>query len=190
MACVGHTHIDIAWLWSVRQTREKAQRSFATVLHLMDKYPDYKFTSSQCYLYKAVKEENPELYERIKQRIAEGRWEVEGAMWVEADCNLVSGESLVRQILYGKRFMRDEFGVDSKVLWLPDVFGYSAALPQILKLSGVDSGPACGLTLNCNTMNLFAVDDFTKKQISLVVSADGEKVAEEFMKTVYKGRKK
>lgn len=139
VACVGHTHIDIAWLWSVRQTREKAQRSFATVLHLMDKYPDYKFTSSQCYLYKAVKEENPELYERIKQRIAEGRWEVEGAMWVEADCNLISGESFVRQILYGKRFMRDEFGVDSKVLWLPDVFGYSAALPQILKLSGVDT---------------------------------------------------
>ena len=139
VSCVGHTHIDVAWLWPVRQTREKAQRSFATVLALMDRYPDYKFMSSQCYLYKAVKEEAPELYERIKQRVAEGRWDVEGAMWLEADCNLISGESLVRQILYGKRFMKREFGVDSKVLWLPDVFGYSAALPQILKQSGVET---------------------------------------------------
>lgn len=139
VSCVGHTHIDVAWLWPVRQTREKAQRSFATALALMDRYPDYKFMSSQCYLYKAVKEEAPELYERIKQRVAEGRWDVEGAMWLEADCNLISGESLVRQILYGKRFMKREFGVDSKVLWLPDVFGYSAALPQILKQSGVET---------------------------------------------------
>ena len=139
VSCVGHTHIDVAWLWPIRQTREKAQRSFATVLALMDRYPQYKFMSSQCYLYKAVKQEAPELYERIKQRVAEGRWDVEGAMWVEADCNLISGESLVRQILYGKRFMKKEFGVDSKVLWLPDVFGYSAALPQILKQSGVQT---------------------------------------------------
>lgn len=139
VSCVGHTHIDVAWLWPIRQTREKAQRSFATVLALMDRYPQYKFMSSQCYLYKAVKQAAPELYERIKQRVAEGRWDVEGAMWVEADCNLISGESLVRQILYGKRFMKKEFGVDSKVLWLPDVFGYSAALPQILKQSGVQT---------------------------------------------------
>ncbi len=139
VSCIGHTHIDVAWLWPVRQTREKAQRSFATVLALMDRYPSYKFMSSQCYLYQAVKEEAPELYERIKQRVAEGRWDVEGAMWLEADCNLISGESLVRQILYGKRFMKREFGIDSKVLWLPDVFGYSAALPQILKQSGVET---------------------------------------------------
>lgn len=139
VSCIGHTHIDVAWLWPVRQAREKAQRSFATVLALMDRYPSYKFMSSQCYLYQAVKEEAPELYERIKQRVAEGRWDVEGAMWLEADCNLISGESLVRQILYGKRFMKREFGVDSKVLWLPDVFGYSAALPQILKQSGVET---------------------------------------------------
>ena len=139
VACVGHTHIDIAWLWTIRQTREKAQRSFSTVLQLMEQNPDYKFMSSQCYLYKALSEEAPEQYKRVKQRVAEGRWEVEGAMWVEADCNLTSGESLVRQILYGKRFMKKEFGVDSKILWLPDVFGYSAALPQILKQSGVDT---------------------------------------------------
>lgn len=136
--CVGHTHIDIAWLWTVQQTREKAQRSFATVIELMKRYPEYTFMSSQAVLYKMVKEECPELYEDIKAMIKAGRWEVEGAMWVEADCNLSSGESLVRQVQYGKNFFRDEFGVESKVLWLPDVFGYAAALPQILRKSEVD----------------------------------------------------
>ncbi len=136
--CIGHTHIDIAWLWTVAQTREKAQRSFATVIELMKRFPEYKFMSSQAYLYKAVKEEAPELYEEIKKMVKAGRWEVEGAMWVEADCNLASGESLVRQVLYGRNFFREEFGVESRVLWLPDVFGYSAALPQILRKSGVE----------------------------------------------------
>ena len=136
--CVGHTHIDCAWLWTLRQTREKVQRSFATVLELMRRYPEYKFMSSQALLYKYLKEEAPELYEEVKKMIKAGRWECEGAMWVEADCNLSSGESLVRQVLYGKRFFKKEFGVDNRVLWLPDVFGYSAALPQILKKSGVD----------------------------------------------------
>ena len=138
ISCIGHTHIDVAWLWTVAQTREKAQRSFSTVLNLMKRYDDYIFMSSQPQLYQHVKEVDPELYEEIKERIKEGRWEPEGAMWLEADTNLISGESLVRQILYGKRFMREEFGVDNKILWLPDVFGYSGALPQILKKSGVD----------------------------------------------------
>lgn len=136
--CIGHTHIDCAWVWTLKQTREKVQRSFCTVLDLMKKYPEYKFMSSQAHLYRDLKEEAPEKFEEIKKRIAEGRWECEGAMWVEADCNLSSGESLVRQVLYGKRFFKNEFGVESRVLWLPDVFGYSAALPQILKKSGVD----------------------------------------------------
>ncbi len=136
--CVGHTHIDVAWLWTLEQTREKAQRSFATVLRLMEQYPEYIFMSSQPQLYQYVKESAPEIYEQIRERVRQGRWEVEGAMWLEADCNLPSGESLVRQILYGKRFMKTEFGVDSRTLWLPDVFGYSAALPQILKKSGVN----------------------------------------------------
>lgn len=138
VCCIGHTHIDVAWLWTVAQTREKAERSFSTVLNLMKRYPEYKFMSSQPQLYQHVKEANPEMYEEIKARVKEGRWEVEGAMWLEADCNLTSGESLVRQILFGKRFMKAEFNVESKLLWLPDVFGYSAALPQILKKSGVD----------------------------------------------------
>ncbi len=135
---IGHTHIDCAWKWTLRQTREKVQRSFSTVLELMRRYPEYKFMSSQALLYKNLKEEAPEVYEEVKARIKEGRWECEGAMWVEADCNLSSGESLVRQVLYGKNFFMDEFGVENRVLWLPDVFGYSAALPQILRKSGVD----------------------------------------------------
>ena len=135
---IGHTHIDCAWKWTLRQTREKVQRSFSTVLELMRRYPAYKFMSSQALLYKNLKEEAPEVYEELKARIAEGRWECEGSMWVEADCNLSSGESLVRQVLYGKNYFRDEFGVENRVLWLPDVFGYSAALPQILRKSGVD----------------------------------------------------
>jgi alpha-mannosidase len=138
VACIGHTHIDVAWLWRLKETRQKAQRSFATMLELMRRYPEYKFMSSQAQLYLYVKETQPRLFEEIKKRVAEGRWEVEGAMWVEADCNLTSGESLIRQILFGKRFFKKEFGVDSKILWLPDVFGYSAALPQILKKSGVE----------------------------------------------------
>ncbi|MEZ3496481.1 MAG: alpha-mannosidase [Lachnospiraceae bacterium] len=137
--CIGHTHIDVAWLWTLAQTREKVLRSFSTVLALMKKYPEYKFMSSQAQLYKYLKEESPELYDEVKEMVKQGRWEVEGAMWVEADCNLSSGESLVRQILYGKSFFKEEFGADCKVLWLPDVFGYSAALPQILKKSGVES---------------------------------------------------
>ena len=137
--CVGHTHIDIAWLWTLAQTREKAQRSFATVIAYMEKYKNYRFFCSQPYLYKAVKEEAPKLYEKIKQMVKEGRFEPEGAMWLEADTNLPSGESLVRQFMFGKRFFKDEFDVESKVLWLPDAFGYSAALPQLCKLAGVDT---------------------------------------------------
>ncbi len=136
--CIGHTHIDVAWWWTVEQTREKVGRSFATVLKLMDEFPNYRFMSSQPQLYAFLKERYPDLYAKVKERVAEGRWEPEGGMWVEADCNLTSGESLVRQFLHGKRFFKDEFGVENKILWLPDVFGYSGALPQIMKRSGID----------------------------------------------------
>ncbi len=136
--CIGHTHIDVEWKWHRAQTREKCQRSFSTAFNLMEKYPEYKFMLSQPELYRYLKEEAPEKYEELKKLVKEGRWEPEGAMYVEADCNLISGESFVRQILQGKKFFKDEFDVDCNVLFLPDVFGYSAALPQILKKSGVD----------------------------------------------------
>ena len=135
---IGHTHIDVAWLWDLYQTRHKAVRSFATMLHLMERYPEFRFMSSQPQLYQFVKEDQPELFERIRQAVKEGRWEPEGGMWVEADCNVTGGESLVRQLLYGNEFFVKEFGRRSRILWLPDVFGYSAALPQILKKSGID----------------------------------------------------
>lgn len=135
--CTGHTHIDLAWLWTLDTTKDKTVRSFSTVLELMRRYPEYKFMHSQPQEYMYVKENAPEIYEEIKERVREGRWQPEGAMFVEADCNIPSGESLVRQFLYGIRFFDEEFGKKSEMLWLPDVFGYSAALPQIMKLSDV-----------------------------------------------------
>lgn len=137
--CVGHTHIDVAWLWRLKHTREKAARSFSTVLRLMELFPEYIFLQTQPQLYDYVKQDYPEIYESIRKRVAEGRWEAGGAMWLEADCNLTSGESLVRQILFGTRFFQREFGQKCTYLWLPDVFGYSWALPQILKKSGIRS---------------------------------------------------
>jgi alpha-mannosidase len=137
--CIGHTHIDVAWLWQLKHTREKAARSFSTVLRLMEAYPEYVFLQTQPQLYEYIQSDYPALYEQIKERIAEGRWEADGAMWLEADCNLTSGESLVRQMLYGMRFLQREFGKTSKYLWLPDVFGYSWALPQILRKCGIET---------------------------------------------------
>ncbi len=155
---LGHTHIDVEWRWTREQTREKIQRSFSTAKALMDKYPEYKFMLSQPELYSYLKEEAPEKYDELKELVKEGRWEPEGAMYLEADCNLVSGESFVRQIMQGKKFFKDEFQVDSKVLFLPDVFGYSAALPQILKKSGVEHFVTS--KISWNDTNTMPVDSF------------------------------
>lgn len=138
VSAVGHAHLDLAWLWPIRETIRKGARTFATALHLMERYPDYVFGASQPQLYQWIKDGYPALYARVKKRVAEGRFEPQGAMWVEADTNLAGGESLVRQILYGKTFFRKEFGVDVRHLWLPDVFGYSGALPQLLRRAGVE----------------------------------------------------
>ena len=173
--CVGHTHIDVAWLWPLRVTEDKAVRSFATVLELMKQYPEYKFMSSQPQLYIYVKKNAPEIYEQIRQRVAEGRWEVEGAMFVEADCNLTSGESLVRQCVYGKRFFRQEFGRDNQVLWLPDVFGYSAAMPQILEKCGIHYFMTT--KISWNEVNKIPYDTFYWKGI------DGTKILTHFIPT-------
>ncbi|MEG1471177.1 MAG: alpha-mannosidase, partial [Clostridia bacterium] len=190
--CIGHTHIDVAWWWTVEQTREKVARSFATVLKLMDEYPQYKFMSSQPQLYVFLKERYPELYERVKQRIREGRWEPEGGMWVEADCNLTSGESLVRQFIHGKRFFKDEFGVDNRILWLPDVFGYSGALPQIMQKCGIDYFMTTKLAWNQfnripNDTFLWRGIDGTEILTHLVTTADvGQDVQKSFF-TTYNG---
>ena len=138
LSAVGHAHIDLGWLWPIRETYRKGARTFSTVLELMERYPDYVFGASQAQLFQWMKDLYPELYRKIKRRVAEGRFEAQGGMWVEMDCNVPSGESMVRQFLYGKRFFRDEFGLDMKIMWEPDVFGYSGALPQIMKKSGVD----------------------------------------------------
>lgn len=138
VSAVGHAHIDLGWLWPIRETIRKGGRTFATVIANMEKYPDYVFGASQAQLYQWVKDYYPALYEKVKAKIAEGRWEVQGGMWVEADVNLAGGEALVRQFLIGKTFFREEFGKDMRMLWLPDVFGYSGALPQLMKKAGID----------------------------------------------------
>jgi alpha-mannosidase len=130
--------MDLAWLWPIRETVRKCARTFSTVLRMMERYPDYIFGASQPQQFQWMKDHYPSLYDQMKQRIAEGRFETQGVMWVEPDTNVPSGESLVRQILYGVRFFREEFSTRSKMLWEPDVFGYTGALPQILKKSGVD----------------------------------------------------
>jgi alpha-mannosidase len=136
----GHAHIDVAWLWTLAQTRRKAGRTFHTVLRLMEEFPNYHFTQSQPQLYDYVRQDYPELFEDIKEAISGGRWETIGGMWVEADCNLSGPESLARQFLLGRAFYREHFGegVDSPVLWLPDVFGYAWNLPQLIKEAGLD----------------------------------------------------
>ena len=173
--CVGHTHIDMAWLWRLKHTHEKAPRSFSTVLRMMEMFPEYIFLQTQPQLYEYIKEDFPEIYEEIKKRVKEGRWEVDGGMWVEADCNLTSGESLTRQILIGSKFIKDEFGKDVEYLWLPDVFGYSWALPQILKKSGIDMFMTT--KISWNQYNRMPHDTFKWKGI------DGSEVLTHFITT-------
>lgn len=173
--CVGHTHIDMAWLWRLKHTHEKASRSFSTVLRMMEMFPEYIFLQTQPQLYAYIKEDFPEIYEEIKKRVQEGRWEVDGGMWVEADCNLTSGESLTRQILIGSKFIKDEFGKEVEYLWLPDVFGYSWALPQILKKSGIDMFMTT--KISWNQYNRMPHDTFKWKGI------DGSEVLTHFITT-------
>ena len=173
--CIGHTHIDVEWRWERNQTREKVQRSIATVLSLMEQYPEYRFTMTQPELYRYLKEEAPEKYEKVRALAQQGRWEPEGAMWVECDCNLVSGESFVRQLLYGKEFFKEQFDKESRVLFLPDVFGYSAALPQIMKKSGVDYFVTS--KISWNETNTMPYDSFLWKGI------DGTEIFSSFITT-------
>jgi alpha-mannosidase len=138
ITAVGHAHIDTAWEWPIREARRKVARSWSTQLALMDEHPDYFFAASQPVQYAWMRDSYPDIYRRIKEKVAAGQWEPVGAMWVEADCNLPSGESLVRQMLQGKRFFMQEFGYETKILWLPDVFGYPGNLPQLMSEAGCD----------------------------------------------------
>ena len=137
VSAIGHAHMDLAWLWPVRETKRKLARTFETVLNLQERFPSYVYGASQPQGYLWVKEDYPKLYSRIKEAVKKGRVDPLGAMWVEPDCNMPSGESFVRQILYGRKFFYDEFGIKPDYFWIPDSFGYSPQLPQILKKSGV-----------------------------------------------------
>lgn len=130
---IGNSHLDLAWLWPMAETHRKTARTFAAQLRLMEEYPEYKYLQSQPASYEMCKKYYPELFEKIKEAVKRGQWIAEGAMWVEPDTNLSGGEALIRQLLLGRRYYQDEFGVESEILWLPDTFGYSAVLPQILK---------------------------------------------------------
>ncbi len=140
ITAVGHAHIDVAWLWTLGQTRRKASRTFYNVLCLMEQFPEFRFCQSQPQLYDFVRQDYPELFEVIKQRVRDGRWEPLGGTWVEADCNITGAESLARQFLLGRTFFSDHFGADAEapVLWLPDVFGYAWNLPQLIKEAGLE----------------------------------------------------
>ena len=138
LTLTGHAHIDLAWLWPYRETRRKLRRTFHTALSLMRRSPDFRFNQSTPHYYAQVEEDDPELFAGIRERVAAGQWEPIGAMWVEPDTNMPTGESLVRQLLYGQRYFERVFGERSNVCWLPDCFGFSPAMPQLLKQAGVE----------------------------------------------------
>lgn len=138
MSLVASTHIDVAWLWQFKDTVRKCGHSFSNMLRLLDRYPNFKFSNSQVQLMAFTKEYYPDLFAQIKEMVKAGRWENVGSMWVESDCNVISGESMTRQFLYGETFLDREFGHHSRVAWLPDTFGYQGNMPQILKKCGLD----------------------------------------------------
>ncbi|MFT4306092.1 MAG: glycoside hydrolase family 38 C-terminal domain-containing protein [Microbacterium sp.] len=175
IAAVGHAHIDSAWLWPVRETVRKVSRTFANVLRLMDEHPDFTFVASAAQHYVWVQQRHPDLFERLRERVAEGRFVPVGRMWVESDCMLPSGESMVRQIVQASRYFSREFEHVSRVVWLPDSFGYSAALPQIFRLAGFD---ACiAQKISWNDTNAFPHHSFLWEGI------DGSRILTHFPPT-------
>ena len=134
---IGHAHIDTAWLWPIRETRRKCVRTFASATALMDDYPEYRFAASSAQHYAWIEESHPALFDRITERVRCGQWVPVGGMWVEADMNLPSGESLVRQMVFGQRYFEEKFGQRCEEVWIPDVFGYPAGLPQVFAAAGM-----------------------------------------------------
>ncbi len=155
---VGQSHIDLAWLWPMKEAVRKTSRTFSTMSTLLEQYDGFLYAQSQPQAYDFIKTHYPELYKRVKAHIQSGRWEVVGGMWVEPDLNIPSGESLVRQLLYGMAFYKEEFGIQPRVEWLPDTFGYCASLPQLLKKAGLDYFMTT--KMNWNDTNPFPYDLF------------------------------
>ena len=172
---IGHSHMDTAWLWKSTETIKKCARTYSNQLSLMEQYPEYKFVQSSACHGNMLLKHYPELFERIKEKVAEGRYEPNGGVWVECDCNITSGESMVRQFLWGQRFTRKHFNFTSNVFWLPDTFGYSAAIPQIMKGCGVDY--FCTTKIDWNDTNVFPYDTFWWEGL------DGTRVFTHFNKT-------
>lgn len=174
-AIIGHSHMDTAWLWHVGETIKKCARTYANQINLMQQYPEYKFIQSSACHGDMIRKYYPELFEDIKKAVAEGRYEPNGGVWVECDCNITSGESMIRQFLWGQRFTRKHFGYTSNCFWLPDTFGYSAAIPQIMKGCAVDY--FLTTKISWNDTNEFPYDTFYWQGI------DGTKVFTHFNTT-------
>ncbi|MFC9910241.1 alpha-mannosidase [Streptomyces sp. NPDC059862] len=138
LSAVGHAHIDSAWLWPIRETKRKTSRTFSNVTALAEEYEEFVFACSQAQQYEWVRDNYPKVWERIKKAVVDGSWAPVGGMWVEADGNLPGGEAMARQLIHGKRFFMEHFGIETKGVWLPDSFGYTAAYPQLAKLAGND----------------------------------------------------
>ncbi|ANS75453.1 hypothetical protein AWM70_13250 [Paenibacillus yonginensis] len=172
---IGHSHMDTAWLWYRDETIKKCARTYSNQISLMQRYPEYKFIQSSSYHTEMIRKHYPALFEDISQMVKEGRYEPNGAVWVECDCNLTSGESMIRQFLWGQRYTREHFNYTSNAFWLPDTFGYSAAIPQIMKGCGVDYFLTTKLGWNDTTD--FPYETFYWKGI------DGTKVLTHFNKT-------
>ena len=172
---IGHSHMDTAWLWHIGETVKKCARTYSNQLNLMEQYPEYKFIQSSAYHGEMIRTHYPELFERIRQKVLEGRYEPNGGVWVECDCNITSGESMIRQFLWGQHFTRKYFGYTSDAFWLPDTFGYSAAIPQIMQGCGVKYFLTTKMAWN--DTNQFPYDTFYWKGI------DGTKVFAHFNKT-------
>lgn len=149
---IGHSHMDTAWLWDISETIKKCARTYSNQMAFMDQFPEYKFVQSSAYHLEMMRRHYPQLFEQIKKRIAEGRYEPNGAVWVECDCNITGGEAMVRQFLWGQRYTQKHFGYTSDAFWLPDTFGYSAAIPQIMKGSRVNYFLTTKMTWNDTTV--------------------------------------
>lgn len=159
LACVAHSHLDIAYHWKVCQTVQKNARTVLIQLRLMDRYPEFKYAHTQAWTYEMLEKYYPDLFQELKKKVEEGKWEIVGGMYVEPDCNLITAESLARQILYGKQYFQEKFNVDVDNCWLPDVFGNSAIMPQILKQGGINYFVSNKMS-TWNDTNLFPHNNF------------------------------